>query len=721
MLRLPAHDLHLLANSARCAWPLVWLLALPIIALASAPGNTSSSVDTTRWLCHYCPAPQRGFNGQLWSALGSGGVVSPLTPLPWVDLGNQLQLWLTADYERTYADEFRLRFNAVQLGLDSSLLELYADQPGEYDVQLNYQTFHSLPERGGRTVFSADHADTLRLPTSWVPAGRTADMAELASSRKLTPQQDHRRLSLRFRVQPAHAWSIDMKYQRHARDGQRWSSGSFLTQSSYLPNPLDEFSDQITVSARRQAPHWGTEVRYLGSQFRNNLSAVRWQNPFHAMAAGAEFGQKASAPDNQSHQLTLSGYFLSGAKLALNTALSTAKQRQDAQLLPATINPHLLVALPRPSANAEVRLWHALFRLNYRPTRSLRFKLEYRGMDRDNQTLNSTFPIVQADLYADGLRHPNDDSLRTQVIKAEADYRVLRTGKWRLGWQQQHQERLDAQRERSQDDQIWTRLQLRAGSKAHLSAQLSNSRRTGSGFVITPEDALQENPLLRSFHLADRERTESTLRLQMRPWEGLQLGLQARYQDTDYTHTRIGLSESEQMRLSGDLSLILTDSWQFSGFVASAENSVAQNGSARFGLPDWHARSKDWQLDAGLSVTRTAVLPGIDLVLDSQYLNSRGRVQMYANTGPTAFPDLRSRWISTALKAVYHWRPQTELSLHYRWERYTEDDWQYDNLSADSLANVLSPGFENWNTSAHWISLSVRYRFTSQKDPSDKS
>jgi hypothetical protein len=112
------------------------------------------------------------------------------------------------------------------------------------------------------------------------------------------------------------------------------------------------------------------EFAYQGSFFYNNLDQLTWENPFDT-GGGRPLGSTAQAPDNQFHQLTLSGAHTLSGTTRLTHYASVGAMLQDESFQPDTVNPNLTPhSQPKNSLDGEIYLYNALVALPSRPMRA---------------------------------------------------------------------------------------------------------------------------------------------------------------------------------------------------------------------------------------------------------------------------------------------------------------------------------------------------------------
>ena len=93
------------------------------------------------------------------------------------------------------------------------------------------------------------------------------------------------------------------------------------------------------------------------------------------------------APDNEFHQLSLTGGYALPYKSRLTGMVSMGRMTQNQAYNPYTVNSNASPsALPQTSLDGEVWLTNAQLKLTSRPINSLRLNAELRYNERDNKT-----------------------------------------------------------------------------------------------------------------------------------------------------------------------------------------------------------------------------------------------------------------------------------------------------------------------------------------------
>src|SRR6185312_14967987 len=145
-------------------------------------------------------------------------------------------------------------------------------------------------------------------------------------------------------------WELKASYSHEDKDGYKpmnFLSLALGTSAVTLPDPIDQTHDQLNASANYTGKQVFFTAAYYGSIFRNNVNAVTWQNPFDPTKSSTF----SSAPDNQFHQILLTGgyRFSPLTRLVVNGSYGRATQNEQ-----FVVGPESAFGLPATSLNGRV-------------------------------------------------------------------------------------------------------------------------------------------------------------------------------------------------------------------------------------------------------------------------------------------------------------------------------------------------------------------------------
>lgn len=300
----------------------------------------------------------------------------------------------------------------------------------------------------GPAVRAALEADPTLMPSILAASGQPFTVAV---------QRDTTKATLDWQLTPD--WDLGVAARRVARQGnQRLSVGTytrrqaitglpttgpnffdrerFESRSIELPAPVDTTTDDLTFSTSFSHGKVFGSAGWERSSFDNDVTALRWDNPFEAAPgvassifgltpgseqepAGSNQGNRgrfASAavdlwPSNDAQRLNLSGGVELPRHTRLHLAYAAATMEQDDPFLRYTENEAILfalgadgiagtaddvlardVALPARGLDGKIETTRLDFRVTTRPIDALRLRAAYRSYEYDDKTRTLVFP-----------------------------------------------------------------------------------------------------------------------------------------------------------------------------------------------------------------------------------------------------------------------------------------------------------------------------------------
>ncbi len=153
-----------------------------------------------------------------------------------------------------------------------------------------------------------------------------------------------------------------------------------------IPDLIDTRTDQLDVSLNYRDANSFMSVNYYTSLFSNNVKSMSWEN---WATADHTLNRMSSAPDNQFHQISLTGGydFSKATKLVVNATYGRSTQ-DDAYLTTGT---ELGSGLPQTSLGGLVVNRSFSAKLHDKTSKDLALTAAYKFDERDNQTAVSNY------------------------------------------------------------------------------------------------------------------------------------------------------------------------------------------------------------------------------------------------------------------------------------------------------------------------------------------
>ena len=702
-----------------------WILALFAGAAAHASDKAADSGPTgpaaptagnaagRGWECKLCPAPG-GWTGEVDA--GAGWVSD--SSLKFGDYrgleeeGGFAAVDGAARY-RGGAGRF-LDIRMRDLGIDSRSVELRGGERGRYTVALAYREIPKYRGFGAETVYLGAGGNELTLPADWQPAPNTSGMDGLSTALRPTELELMRKTldaGVRWRLGPR--WSWDLGVQHQNKEGSRpFGAGVFTIHASHFPAPVDFATDRLDMGLAfaGETAHW--RLAYTGSEFDNAYEALTWPNPFTAIP-GTERLRASLEPDNTFHQFELAGAWIPAQRLQLSGTAALGRLEQDEPLLPPSINP-AFGDVPLPRATADTRIdagtLNLAGKLDARLSPRLSLTARLRRDDRDNQTPVDLFTPIITDLVPRPPRPNRPYSFERDRASLALRYRARGALRLQAGADFEDYERsLQAVLE-TEEQTYWGELGLNPGPLLELRLRAEQSERDAGPYTPVQGGALVEHPLMRKFHLADRDRERLLFDIDFFPLAGLTLSASYQRSEDDYTQSFLGLRDSEEQVVSLDAGWSVRDGLFAHAFLSRDDIDSSLAGAASAVALPWLGVTGDRFLVAGFGL-QARISRRVSLELDLVGARSEGKISVTDNARGGAFPTLESDLWNLRMGVDYRLTEQWGVKFLLEHEQYDSSDWALDGLGPDGIAAILSFGAESPDYGVTVLRLQASYRF----------
>lgn len=589
----------------------------------------------------------------------------------------------------------------TNLGLESRYLRLDFGFQGRQEYFLEYD---ELPN---------NYSDTVSTP--YINAGGSV----LTPGGRLTPfeiETKRERIGLGGRLFSRRDWVFNVAYNHETKEGTGKTGSAMVydfqqlmqnTNAALLPEPVDYRTDRLDVSLQYAKEQLQFEIGYHMSLFDNGDRSLVWEDFFNP----GSFGSLALAPDNEFHQVTAT----LGYQLPHNTrftgVLSSGRMTQDQDYQAYSVAGGMPA---RSSLDGEVWLNTVQLKLASRPLPKLRLSAAYKYNERDNDSSVASYDYVVADYQSRNSAVNRPLSYERNRIDLTANYRINSGMSVRGGYSYDDMSRdyANAEREDTDENTLFAKWKLRPHADINLALYAEASDRNGSNYRA-PVD---ENPFMRKYYLADRDRTKVGALVDYMAADNLSLSLSADYISDDYDNSEVGLTEATQPSYTLDVSYqplrdVTTHAYYTREDIESTQYGWASNTSL---IRDWKAEFEDKVDTFGIGAKISEIRGKWDVGADLVYSRATGDADLTNLSAPgtaVQFPDLKTKLTSLKLWALYRYRHNLSFKLSYWHEDYDADNWAYDGLQANSVANTLLLGEETQDYDTSVIAASLIYHF----------
>jgi MtrB/PioB family decaheme-associated outer membrane protein len=370
-------------------------------------------------------------------------------------------------------------------------------------------------------------------------------------------------------------------------------------------------------------------------------------------------------------------------------------------------------ALPRDSLDGEVWLTTAQLKLLSRPMPRLRLDAALRYDERNSDTPVDTYEYVGRGPIGTQAVENNPLSYKHYRADLGAKYRIRPNMSLLGGYEYDRMSRdyQDAERDRTEENTLSAKWKLQPHATVDLALYAEAGRRDGSNYRV-PEG---ENPALRKYYLADRDRTRVGTSVDYLPGDTLSIAAGATYSKDDYRNSEIGLTDATQPTYTLEVSYRpRQDTTTYASFTREEIRSRQAGSEAGTATPDWKADFDDTVNTYGAGAKITGIRVKWDVGADIVYTDSTGDIDM-KNLVPggevTPYPDLKTELTSVKLWTLYRYRKDLALRLTYWYQKYSADNWALDDLQPNSVPGLLLFGEDTQDYDVHAVSASAVFQF----------
>ena len=623
-------------------------------------------------------------------------------------------------------DGYFMSIRGTNLGLDSRYLRIEGGQQGNYELFLEYDRTPNYKSDTVKTPFYGVGSNNLTLPPGFdINTNLNANLKEFDLETR------RERIGTGLSFIPIQRWQFDVDFSHENKKGlditgaamagppaPGGGSGNIVgnTTTALIPEPIDYDTNKVNATLSYIGDDGQMDLSYHMSLFKNDDDNLNWQNPFNT---GYATGNMSLPPDNEFHQLSLTGAYNLPYKSRITGLLSSGRMTQDQDFQPYTTNSGLITtALPSNSLDGEVWVTNAHLKLISRPIQKLRLNAEFRYNDHDNDTPVESYDYVVLDSRIGTTVTNRPYSYENQRINLDANYRFNSTHSLRGGYKYNEMKRSytgEEEREETDEDTLFAKWKIKAHTDVALALFTEYSTRDGSNY----HPSANENQAMRRFFLADRDRTKYGTSVDYMATERLSLSARAEYNKDDYDGTSIGLKEEAQPTYALDFSYQPNDKVTFYGYYTYERIHSEQAGYDVASGPG--ALTTDWEADYDDTFNTYGIgfkwsdLNKLELGGDIVYAKSTGEIDMKDVFNPGTedqYPDNETSRTSIKLWANYKYNKNMSYKLALWYEDYDEDNWAFDDVpayTANSGALFLDGDSPDYDATV--ITLSGTYRF----------
>jgi MtrB/PioB family decaheme-associated outer membrane protein len=629
-------------------------------------------------------------------------------------------------------------------------------RPGQLKGWAMWDQIPMLLSGTTRTPYTLTNANEFRLPDATQlqlqglsSAARPAALLALVNGSPTFDLKSRRHIGEGgFEFLPVPESSIKVTVRHTTREGAQPYGGSFgHSQVVEFPAPIDHKLTDFDGSAELERGSVLMRAGYTGSWFTNDITSVVFDNPLRATdIAGTPSAGRLSLPVSNT-RLGVNGMVSfkmpKRSRLTAYAAVSTLKD-DNGVVLPLTINSALnapSTAFSRTTISGEAKTTALNLSFVSRPSSKVNVNVRYRLFDLDNRTpeFKSTLRVgYDASLSTPAAPAESEPfGMKRQTLDGDVRFNLAGPVAMTLGLSRNQEDRTHRIFESTVDTSYHVKLDSLSTGVLSVRTMYEYSQRRGEGFDVGILTGAGEQPGLRHFDLADRNRNRFTVVSSYMPANNWTLNFSTAIGRDDYLNSLFGLrdnnhnvfsfgfdgSPSERVNVGASYSYEDYNSLQRS---RQADNATQQADASRNWATD--AADKVHSFLANVDVLKIA--GKVDLLMRYDYNRTRATYEYITGAVPNRtlpeevivppslptpkeLPPVKSDLTRASVDAIYEINRHFSLGLTYWYDKYSVQDFTLDSQAQAAVTTgnnmLLYYTYAPYKAHTTWGRLIVRW------------
>ena len=430
----------------------------------------------------------------------------------WINLTVQNTGYRDQRYRLTYARPGRVAF------------EFIYDQTPTF---ISNDTRTPYTPRPGDNGFYDDPTAPLTLPDdvqARIQADPSLARAELERLAAGFPSRTRRdTLGFDLAVDVTENWRTRLRYLNTKKQGSiPWGAPFGFNLPIEIALPIDARTDDLAGSLEWRHDRGMLRVGYEGSWFDQQAPVYVWDNPVrltdrttsraYVAGDGTSQGRGSQWPSNAFYYVNLAGGYRPAPRTNVHGTLSVGQSRQNDTLLPYTINSAIppldrVSSLDRQTADASADIGAGTLNVVTRPTRNVSLNGRYRFTRFDNTTPHfAREEYVRFDQAAAAGGPPELQGYTRNYLDVDAAYTGPAYTTFRIGYGYYGADFTERVYLQTQENTVRASVDTLGNQYLSVRSLYEHSQRRGDGFHAAVLEHAAEQPGMRHFDVADRDR-----------------------------------------------------------------------------------------------------------------------------------------------------------------------------------------------------------------------
>ena len=649
------------------------------------------------------------------------------------------------------------------LGLPALAARFSLDTLDSLALNISYREITQQHNNAGLTPFTG--TDHLVLPAHWRSSSRSEDFNPELFTQPLNPALMRRNLRLDLSQPIMAGWKVNAQVELERKTGTRLTGMAIYTNAAnphgaLLPTPVDQASLIYGLKVEYTGTGSVFSLGYNFNRFDNHYHRLTWQNPFlSGLGPGFDYpdgtGSYASAPDTDSHQWLLSAgrQLTHNIRISLDGSATKTRQNDDlVQAAEAGFSPPE-ARLPLTRLNGGLANNTLSLALQIQPLQRVAVNFRYGFRQRENTLDRLAWPLLRGDgsdsTDTDPTIYNRPLNLEQDSYRVDVNWRAKNRSRIQLRYDYLRTARNYASVNITREDRYALTVQLPASARVKHRLSLTRVDLAGSTYEwsraffqtlnihlinqLPNNQRFANHPLLRQYSLANQEKTGIDWLTSYQPTTAWTLHFKGETQFVNFDKSELGLTDVHDTHFNLSTNYQHSVRLNSSGWIDYRVQQRRQTGRDFLGGINKPANIRTPPYPQGSDPTRnyetdqSNATIGVGASVEWQFserlslsfdyswlhdeetfgLETAGARDLEGSDLPTIINRLHS------IKSLLRFEPRQalQLTLEHQYLRLADNNWQWQNVSLDTLSRVLGTGQRNPNDLVHQLTLGLHYRF----------
>jgi MtrB/PioB family decaheme-associated outer membrane protein len=507
-----------------------------------------------------------------------------------------------------------------------------------------------------------------------------------------------------FVFSPTEQVDLSFHVKTFTRQGtQPWGASYGFSQAVEIAAPVDNRTSDVEGKLEWGNQHGAVNVGFAHSQFDNHIQELVWDSPYrvtdttasnaYTTGNGTSQGRLSLPPSNTEDTVsgTAVGRLAHRTTVAANFAVATLKQ--NGTIIPFTINMAIpTIHMDRTTAEAKVNVATFNLRLNSRPAANVWLNARYRYFNHDNKTpaFNGEEYVRLDQVMEETGGESEGHNIKQNQFAVGMAYTAMPHASFKVDYGRNAIERTLREYATTTENSIKFSVDSVGSALVTLRSSYEYAKRTGSGFdeaILT--DAGQQ-PDMRHYDVANRDRNRGTLTFTLTPNEKTDVTLSVAAGKDTYPDQEFGLLNNKNQTYTVGFDVFPNDMVTFGviyGYekYTSLSASRAANPGATFVDPSYNwddnadekVNTFSANLDLIKAIQKTDIRFGYDYSKsDANFMYSGPQIDRLTAAGQfDQLPVNANEFNHATVDVRYYISSRTAVSLAYWFDKYNVSDF----------------------------------------------